>query len=47
MMLMDVEFDKDVFVKSIVKTAQKFHDKNIDPISITIPQTTFKRIIML
>lgn len=41
-MLTDVEFDKDVFVNSLVKTAQEFHGKDIKPVSISIPQKTFK-----
>jgi len=40
-MLTSVQFDIDVFVKSLVGAARKMHDMDIKPASITIPQTTF------
>ena len=41
-MLVDVHYDQEVFVNSLVKTAKKFVGTGkLEPYSITIPQTTF------
>jgi hypothetical protein len=40
-MLIDAQYDQEVFVNSLVKAAQKMSRMDIKPESMTIPQTTF------
>ena len=40
-MLVDVEFDKNFFIKSLVKADYELRKKDIKPISITVPKSTF------
>lgn len=40
-MLVDVEYDQNVFVDGLVKASQKMNNMDIKPVSMTVPQTTF------
>ncbi len=41
-MLVDVHYDQEVFVNSLVKAAKDMAKLNNEPYSMTVPQTTFK-----
>lgn len=40
-MLVDAQYDQDVFVNGLVDASYKMRDLNIEPDSMTVPQTTF------
>lgn len=40
-MLVDVEYDQNVFVDGLVKAFRTMRDRDINPESMTVPQTTF------
>lgn len=40
-MLVDAQYDQDVFINGLVKALQTMRDKELSPESMTVPQTTF------